>query len=85
MERHLSRLLLANFRVTLPHMHEITKVPLSMPAPSPMFPTEPQLTRLVDQAVNGKVGNSKASATTITSGSSGYDGTKDPGKPGEPV
>jgi hypothetical protein len=50
-----------------------------------MFPTEPALTRLVDQAVNGRVGNSKASPNCITSGSPGYDGTTDPGKPGKPV
>jgi len=65
---------------------ETAKIPLSMPKPSPMFSTEPQLTALVDAAVNGRVGYSKSCPNIITSGSPGFDGKSgEPGAPGSPV
>jgi hypothetical protein len=50
-----------------------------------MFSSEATLMQLHTSAVGADGGSPKSSATIITSGSSGYDGTTDPGKPGEPV
>lgn len=61
-------------------------VPLSMPPKTPMFPSEGQLVALHTAAVGSDGGSPKSRATTIISGSSGFDGKSgEPGKPGEPV
>lgn len=60
------------------------KVPLSMPKLDWASDRQGTLMSLFNSTGAGG-GNSKASATIITSGSTGYDGTSDPGSPGEPV
>ena len=65
--------------------HETPKIPLDLPKFSPMTKADAQLMALHNAAVGGNTGATKSRATTIKSGSSGYDGKSDPGSPGEPV
>lgn len=66
-------------------MHETAKIPLDLPKFSPMTHADAQLMALHNAAVGGNTGMSKSRATYTKSGSSGYNGTTDPGSPGEPV
>lgn len=65
-------------------MNETAKIPNEMPDLSWAKPNDSAAVALFN-ATGAGGGNSKAGPTVITSGSSGYDGTSDPGKPGEPV
>jgi hypothetical protein len=64
---------------------ETAKIPLSMPALSPMAPGESTLMAFHTAAVGKDTGATRSRPTMTRSGSSGYDGTSDPGSPGEPV
>lgn len=63
---------------------DTAKIPLHMPDLSWAKPNDSAAMALFN-ATGAGGGNSKSKPTIITSGSSGYDGTSDPGKPGEPV
>lgn len=63
---------------------EITKVPLHMPKLDWAADRQGALMSLFNASGAGG-GQSASRPTIITSGSTGYDGTSDPGAPGEPV
>lgn len=63
---------------------DTAKIPLSMPDLSWASKNDSAAMALFNSTGAGG-GNSASRPTIITSGSSGYDGTTDPGKPGQPV
>lgn len=68
-----------------PKATSTAKIPLSMPSLSWAAKNDSVAMAAFASANVPATSGSRSGPTIIKSGSSGYDGTTDPGKPGEPV